>query len=84
MKIHEGYMIAVWDGGEYHNDKYFVTSKDAAYDYKKDHQQAMIRQHTMVIYESYQDIKDADHKKNRESGLAKLTHLEKVALGLLR
>lgn len=84
MKIYEGYMIAVWDGGELHHDKYFVTTKEIAEDYKKDHKYDTIRPHTVVVYESYQDIKDADYKKNRESGLAKLTHLEKAALGLLR
>lgn len=82
MQVIHGYMISVWDGGEHHHPKYFITDKVEADKYMKDHVYDTCREHTIVVFESYQDIIDSDTATLRKSALAKLTHLEKVALGL--
>jgi len=71
------------DGGSTHNHKYYVTTKAAADQWKKNNTYDYILDRDFVIYESYDELMEFISGDVKRKALAKLTIEEKRALGLV-
>ena len=82
MKIINCWDIEVWDGGERHNHKYYVATKEIADDWKVNHKHDLIYEKQIVILDSYAELMEYRNGEARKRALAKLTEEDKIALGL--
>lgn len=82
MKIIKCWDIQVWDGGDRHNHRYYVATKEAADEWMAKHKYDMVYEHEMVILDSWDELQDYKNGELRKRALAKLTAEEKVVLGL--
>ena len=82
MKIINCWDIEVWDGGDRHNHKYYVATKEAADEWKANHKHDLIYEKQIVILDSYAELMDYKNGEARKRALAKLTEEDKIALGL--
>ena len=82
MKIIKCWDIQVWDGGDRHNHKYYVATKEAADEWMKNNKYDMIYEHEFVIIDSWDELQDYKNGELRKRALAKLTEEERIVLGL--
>ena len=82
MKIIKCWDIQVWDGGERHNHRYYVATKEAADEWMLNNKYDMIYEKEMVILDSWDELQAYKDGELRKQALAKLTDAEKVVLGL--
>jgi len=82
MKIIKCWDIQVWDGGDRHNHRYYVATKEAADEWMAKNKYDMVYEHEMVILDSWDELQDYKNGELRKRALAKLTAEEKVVLGL--
>jgi hypothetical protein len=81
MQIIKCWDIQVWDGGERTNHKYYVSTEEAALQWKKMHKHDTIYEREFVILESFEEITEYDNGELRRRALAKLTDAERKVLG---
>lgn len=82
MKIIRCWDIQVWDGGDRHNHKYYVATKQAADAWKANNKFDEIYEKEFVILDGLEELKDYESGQLRKQALAKLTETEKKVLGL--
>ena len=82
MKILKVWDIQVWDGGDRHNHKYYVATKEAADEWMKKNTYDTVYEKEMVILDSWDELQDYKDGELRKRALAKLTAEERVVLGL--
>ncbi len=82
MKIINCWDIQVWDGGDRHNHKYYVATKEAADAWMKKNTYDAVYEKQFIILDSYDELMDYKNGEARKRALAKLTEEDKIALGL--
>lgn len=82
MQVIECWSIQQWDGGDRQNHAFYLTSAEEKEKYMKTHKQDAAVKTTLVVYDTLDEVAENDRKKVRERALAKLTPLEKMALGI--
>lgn len=82
MQIIKCWDIQVWDGGDRHNHKYYVATKEAADEWMKKNTYDTVYEKEMVILDSWDELQEYKNGELRKRALAKLTEEERVVLGL--
>ena len=82
MKIIKCWDIQVWDGGDRHNHKYYVTTKEAADEWKAKNKFDEVYEKEFVILDSWDELEAYKNGELRKRALAKLTDAERKVLGL--
>lgn len=82
MQVIKCWDIQVWDGGDRHNHKYYVKTKEAADAWIAKNKFDIIFEHEFVILDDLTEIEAYKNGELRKRALAKLTDAEKVVLGL--
>jgi len=82
MKIIKCWDIQVWDGGERHNHRYYVATKEAADEWKFRNKYDEVYEKEFVILDDLGEVEAFKNGELRKQALAKLTDAEKVVLGL--
>lgn len=82
MKIIKCWDIQVWDGGDRHNHKYYVSTKETADEWMKKNTYDTVYEKEMVILDSWDELQDYKNGELRKRALAKLTEEERIVLGL--
>lgn len=82
MKIIKCWDIQVWDGGDRHNHRYYVATKEAADEWKAKNKFDEIYEKEFVILDSYAELMDYRSGEARKRALANLTEEDKILLGL--
>jgi hypothetical protein len=84
MKTIIYYEIMRWDGGDLHNASgVCFFSKEEANEFLGDNRYDLIRENTVVVYDSVEEYYAVTSAETKQRALAKLTDVEKRALGLL-
>ena len=82
MKIIKCWDIQVWDGGDRHNHKYYVATKEAADEWKFRNKFDEVYEKEFVILDSWDELKEYKNGELRKRALAKLTEEERIVLGV--
>jgi hypothetical protein len=82
MKIIKCWDIQVWDGGDRHNHKYYVATKEAADAWIAKNKYDMIYEKEMIILDDLPEVEAYRNGELRKRALAKLTEEERIVLGL--
>lgn len=82
MKIIKCWDIQVWDGGDRHNHKYYVATKEAADEWMKNNKYDTVYEHEFVILDDWNELEEYKNGEMRKRALAKLTEQDKKVLGL--
>ncbi len=82
MKIINCWDIRVWDGGDRHNHRYYVATKEAADEWKARNKFDEVYEQQFIILDSYEEVLDYQTGEARRRALAKLTEEDKIVLGL--
>lgn len=82
MQVIECWDVQVWDGGDRHNHKFFLRSEKEAKKWKEKNQYDYIAKKTITIFDSFEEALENDLVEVRKRTLAKLSPLEKQALGI--
>lgn len=82
MKIIKCWDIQVWDGGDRHDHKYYVATKEAADAWMAKNKFDTVYEKQFIILDSYEELMDYRNGESRKRALAKLTEEDKIALGL--
>jgi hypothetical protein len=84
MKKIEYYRFMEWDGGDCHvpKDPCFLNKADADA-FLGDNRYDRFDRRTVYVYESLEEYTAVSEEKTRAAALAKLTDIEKKALGLI-
>lgn len=83
MKIIKCWSISVWDGGDRHNHRYYVESKELAQEWIARNKHDIIYEQEFLILEDLAEIEEHKTYQLRKSALAKLNAQEIKALGLI-
>lgn len=81
VKILKLYDVLVWDGGERHNHKFYLTNKEEADRWLAVNTYDSVYEKTIEIFDTVEDWMDWSKGKIKEQALAKLTPEERRALG---
>lgn len=81
MKIFKVWDIRVWDGGDRHDQKYYVSSEAVADMWMKKNPHDYVRAMDLLIFDSLEDIDEFNKNEIRKRALLKLTTEERKALG---
>lgn len=82
MQIIKCWDIQVWDGGDRHNHRYYVATKEAADEWKFRNKYDEVYEKEFVILDDLGEVEAFKNGQLRKQALAKLTDAEKVVLGL--
>ncbi len=82
MQVIKCWDIQVWDGGDRHNHKYYVSTKEAADEWIARNKYDTVFEKEFVILDSWDELQAYKDGELRKRALAKLTDAEKVVLGL--
>ena len=82
MKIIKCWDIQVWCGGDRHNHKYYVATKEAADAWMEKNKYDMIYEKEMVILDNWDELEEYKNGELRKRALSKLTAEERIVLGL--
>lgn len=82
MKIIKCWDIQVWDGGERHNHKYYVATKEAADEWMAKNKFDTVYEKEFVILDSSAELEIYRNGELRQRALAKLSEEDKIVLGL--
>ncbi len=81
MQVLKLYSVQVWDGGDRHNHKFYLTSKSEADKYKAANTYDAIYEKEIEIFDTLDEWKDWNAGKVKERALSKLTAEERRSLG---
>lgn len=82
MQIIKCWDIQTWDGGDRHNHKYYVATKEAADAWIAKNKYDSVNEREFVILDSLDELTEYENGELRKRALAKLTEAEKKVLGL--
>lgn len=82
MKQFDVYDIQQWDGGERHNHKFYLASKDEAEKYIAQNKYDRYDHKVMIVFDTVNEAAENDLKTVRARVIARLTPLERRALGV--
>ena len=82
MQIIKCWDIRTWDGGDRHNHKYYVATKEAADAWKAKNKYDEVYETEFVILDSLDELTEYENGELRKRALAKLSEAEKKVLGL--
>jgi len=82
MQIIKCWDIQVWDGGDRHNHRYYVKTKEAADAWMEKNKYDTVYETEFVILDDLSELQAYKDGELRKRALAKLTDAEKVVLGL--
>lgn len=82
MQIIKCWDIQVWDGGDRHNHKYYVATKEAADQWMKKNAYDSVWEREFIILDSFAELEEYRNGEMRKRALAKLTEEDKKVLGL--
>jgi len=82
MKIIKCWDIQTWDGGDRHNHKYYVATKEAAQAWLANNKYDTVYEREFVILDSLDELTEYENGELRKRALAKLSEAEKKVLGL--
>ena len=82
MQIIKCWDIQTWDGGDRHNHKYYVATKEAADAWIAKNKYDSVNEREFVILDSLDELTEYESGELRKRALAKLTEAEKKVLGL--
>lgn len=82
MKVIECWAVYEWDGGERHNFEFHLATKEEAEKYKAKHKHDDVVPVVLTIFDSVEESEAHSHKALRKQAIAKLTPLERQALGI--
>jgi hypothetical protein len=80
MQVIKCFSIEVWDGGSMHNHKFYVASEEEAKKWKAKNTYDTYYAKTFV-FDTLEEATENDTKKVKARALAKLTEIERQALG---
>lgn len=78
----ECYSIEVWDGGDRHNHKFYVKTEEEAKRWKKENQYDSYHKKTFTIFDTIEEARENDLAAVRRRVIAKLSPIERRALGI--
>ena len=81
MKIIECKRVDLWDGGDRHHFGFYIDEEVPDTAIKTAYPHCTVRNERLAVFDTLDEVKENDVKKLRESALAKLTPLERKALG---
>ena len=81
MKTITCWDIQEWDGGDRTNHAFYVATEHSAAYWKEKHQFDSVSEKTFEIYDSIKEWEDSRSQATKERALAKLTPIERKALG---
>ena len=82
MQQFEVYDIQQWDGGERHNHKFYLASKEEAEKYIAKNKYDRYDHKVMIVFDTVEEAEENDLKTVRARVIAKLTPLERRAMGI--
>ena len=82
MQIIKCWDIQTWDGGDRHNHKYYVATKEAADAWLSKNKYDSVNEREFVILDSLDELTEYENGELRKRALAKLSEAEKKVLGL--
>lgn len=82
MQVVQCWDIQSWDGGERHNHRYYVASKEVADEWLEKHPHDVAYEHNLVILKDLTEIEEYKNGEMRKRAMAKLTTEERIVLGL--
>lgn len=82
MKVIECYSIEVWDGGDRHNHKFYLASKEEAEKYKENNTYDNIVRREFIIFDTLDEAIDNDLRVVRERVISRLSPIERKAMGV--
>jgi len=81
MKIFTVWDIQVWDGGDRHYHKYYVSSKAVADEWMKKNPNDLVSEVELRIFDTLDHVIESETEEIRIRALLKLTAEERKALG---
>ena len=81
MQLITVFDVQVWDGGDRHNHKFYVSNEESAKDWVKANPYDTYYKKEMIIYDDLTDYNQNNLQAIKERTLAKLTPEERKALG---
>ena len=81
MQVISCWDVQVWDGGDRCNHKFFVATKEEAEKWIKANTYDSIYERKFEIYDTVEEYLEGTSKETKERALAKLTQIERKALG---
>lgn len=82
MNIIKVWDIQVWDGGDRHHHKYYVSNKETADIWMERHPQDWVSEFELTMFDTIEQLDDIISGETRKRALAKLTKEDKIALGI--
>lgn len=82
MQVITCWDIQVWDGGDRHNHKFYVETKAEADKWMAKNTYDYIYEKKFEIFSSIQEWEESQAEATKKRALAKLTAVERKALGL--
>ena len=82
MKIVKCWDIQTWDGGDRHNHKCYVATKEASQAWLANNKYDTVVKREFVIFDSLDELTEYENGELRKRALAKLSEDEKKVLGL--
>lgn len=82
MKQIEVYDIQQWDGGSLHRHKFYLASKDEAEKYVAENKYDLYNHKVLIVFDTVEEARENDIKTVRARVIAKLTPLERRAMGV--
>ena len=81
MKTFTCWDVQEWDGGSMTNHAFYVATKEEADKWIRDHKFDSVVEKELEIYDTVAEYLEGKSEKTRERALAKLTPIERKALG---
>jgi len=82
MQVVECWEVRSWDGGDMYNHKFYLLSEAEAQAYKAvNKNDSVSKKQIFTFFDTVAEAEDHSMQKVRERALAKLTSLERKALG---
>lgn len=81
MQVIECWEVLYWDGADRHNHGFYLASEEDANKFKETNKYDMVKKKTIIIFDTLEEQKTHNVEALKKSALAKLTALERQALG---
>lgn len=82
MKVIECKQVDRWDGGDRHNFDFYISPAYSDEQIKAKYPDCVVSKKTFVVFESFQEVEDNRAHVLRKQVWAKLTPLERKAIGM--
>lgn len=82
MNSFEVKRVDLWDGGDRHNFGFYISATVPNDQIEKTHPHCSIHKQVLTIFDDLAEVEENSYKNLRKKALAKLTPMERDALGL--